>query len=170
MTTKATLLLFLGWVLIIVGLFIPVIHIPIPDPHMAPLLFFGLPIPNVNDDGSMKVMSHAPIEGIRIIGFIFIVLLKKMSLKLAWLALMILSLPIFLALLAPIQIWIKSLGSNITLALLYGFWLIMPGFSLLISAKDNLIGTGYYVWTAALLMLCASRILASKAAWKDKNG
>jgi len=169
LTTKATLLLFLGWLLMIVGLFIPVIHIPIPDPHMAPLLFLGIPIPNVNDDGSMKIVSHASIEGIRIIAFIIITLLKKMSFKLAWLALMTLSLPLFLALLAPIQIWIKSFRINIILALMYGFWLIIPGVSLLISAKDNLIGPGYYFWTIALLMLCSSRILVCVSSWKNKN-
>lgn len=170
LATKATLLLWLGWLLMIVGLFIPVIHIPIPDPHMAPLLFLGLPIPNVNDDATMKIASHVPIEGIRIVAFIIITLLKKMSFSVAWLTLMLLSAPLLLAMTAPLQLWIKSRYTNTVLTLLYGLGLILPIVVLLNSAKDNFIGTGYYLWTAALLMLCASRILVCVSSWKDKNG
>lgn len=169
LTTKATLLLWLGWLFMIVGLFIPVIHIPIPDPDMARLLFLGHSDTSMTDEEAISVASHVPIEGVRIIAFTIITLLKKMSLNIAWLVLLLMSSPLLLAVTAPIQAWVTSRFSNMLLALLYGLGLILPLVILLNSTKDNVIGIGYYVWTVALLMLFASRILVFISSRKGNN-
>lgn len=165
--TKATLLLWLGWLLMIVGFFIPIIHISVPNPYMAELLFWGQYSPSVIDEGVSEMASHVPIEGVKVVAFIIITLLKKMSLSIAWLFLLLLSSPVLLAITAPVQISAKSPYTNMVLAILYCIGLILPLVILLNSAMDNVIGTGYYFWTAALMMLCTSRILVCRSSWKN---
>jgi len=162
---RSTLLLCLAWLLMIIGLFIPVIQVPVPEPHMGSLLFFGLPIPEVTNDGSINIMTHIPIEGLKVIGFMMSTVIEKASLKWEWGVLLILTAPLFLALISPALIWIKSFSINIILALIYGFSWTIPGLLMLISAESDVIGTGYYIWTAALFLLCCSRGVVCWSSW-----
>ena len=166
---RAIFLLWLGWLLMLIGLFIPIIQVPVPDPHMGSLLFFGLPIPEVTNDGSIKILTHIPIEGMKVIGFMMLTVIDKASLKWEWGVLLILTAPLFLALISPALIWIKSFSLNIILALVYGFSWSIPGVVMLISAKSDVIGTGYYIWTAALFILCCSRILVCWSSWNTHH-
>lgn len=159
-TTVATPLLWIGWFLMLIGLFMPVINIPIPDPHMAPLLFFGLPVPKVDDNGEIAVLTHAPIVGLKIVFFLFIKTLEKARFSLDWGLLLILSVPVLLALVSPVLLWVKSKISNIFLACCFGVGFLGPGMMLLLSADESVIGSGFYYWVMALLLLMMSRVMA----------
>lgn len=156
----ATHLLWLGWFLMLIGLFLPVINIPIPDPHMAQLLFFGLPIPKVGDNGEVAILTHAPIEGIRAALFLFFKTIKHTGISISWGLLLLLSVPVLLALFAPVLLRIRSKAANIVVALCFGLGFLGPGMMLLLSANEAVIGPGFYCWVFALLLLALSRIKA----------
>lgn len=156
--TVATRLLWLGWLLMLIGLFMPVINIPIPDPHMAQLLFFGLPIPKIGNDGEIAILTHMPIEGIRAALFLFFKTIKHAGLSLTWGLLLMLSIPVFLALIAPVLVWVSSRKKNIFLSLCFGMGFLGPGMILLLSVKETVLGPGFYCWVLALLLLTLSRI------------
>jgi len=135
----ANKIFFLGWAFMLSGLALPMVTIPMGDLKIGSLvMFLGL---------------HNDAYGLQIAMVLLIAPMKHLG---WWLF----TIPVWLGLLAPIFLKVKSITPNIFLALCYGIGFIAL-VNLLLSLKvDGLTGVGYYIWMVALFILMASRIKA----------
>lgn len=157
----ATRLLLLGWVLLLVGLFIPVITIDVPNTDYGRLLFQGPEPSETVGEGSTGFPTQASIEGWKIASVTFTKALGKANMYLGWSIFLLFNFPALLAFIAPVLLWFKSKKINTLLALYYGiasFILIL--LMMFLSSHGTLIGLGYYLWILAALLLMGSRIMA----------
>ncbi len=138
MMSKSTSMLWAGWSAVLIGLLLPIINLPEGDPDIGSLMMFlGL-----RDDAYGWQVAIALIAApLKHIGWV------------------VFSLPLWLGLMAPAGLLIKSRVMNGLLALCYGVGFIVPITVLSFALnRDGLIDVGYYVWVIALFLLAISRL------------
>jgi hypothetical protein len=138
--SQSTAILWMGWSSMLIALFLPIVTIPEGEPLVGSLvMFLGL---------------HDVAYGWQV-ALALIIAPMKYS---AWL---IFSVPVWLGLVAPVFLWVKSKVANSFFALLYGIGFLMSTLTLIFSHKvGELIAIGYFVWIMALFVLMVSRINA----------
>lgn len=154
---RATRLLLMGWTLLLIALLLPVIIINLPNTDYARLLFWGL---ELRGKENVDFLTHASIDGWKIVLITFINAITKASMYLGWSIFFLLNIPALLAFIAPVLLWFKSKVINVLLAIYYG----IASFILIIlvmffMSQDIPIGSGFYLLILAVLLLMSSRIM-----------
>ena len=91
----------------IVGLFIPVIIVDLPNTDYARLLFQGPKPSELTSDGITVFPKHASIEGWRIASVTFTKAIGKASKHLEWTVFFLFNIPLLLAFVAPVLLLFK---------------------------------------------------------------
>jgi len=134
-------LLLLGWVLMLVGLFLPTVTVPSGNPYIGSLV--------------MRIGFKADIA------YGWQTALALIALPIYKSSLLLFSLPVWAGLLAPLFLRVKSKIANGLLVMLYGLGFIWPLYVLIFLLKaEAFIEVGFYVWALGFLLLTASRIIA----------
>lgn len=147
----------------LMALFKTVINIPIPDPEMAGLLFLGTSKPTFENSSEITQASHAAIVGLKIVYLLLMDTFTRFRLSFIWLLLFFLSLPVLLAVFAPILLLARSKLLNMFLMVCFVLGLAAPVLMLLCSKEGSYVGSGFYFWVLALLLLLLSRVIVLRA-------
>jgi|GEM_PF-5412173 len=136
----ATQMLWLAWFMMVLGLFLLIITIPTGDPKIGSLvMFLGL---------------HEDAYGWQVALVLLIAPFKHSG----W---VVFSIPIWLGLVSPVVLLIKSKAINRFIALIYGVGTTTSVVLVMSLKVEGILGIGYYFWMMALCLLTASRLKVS---------